>query len=65
MPCVTQNDMARAARLLDQLDNVDAVFGLALDDVPPRVCDVVGLRIMAENTAKHICVLCFTPRDRI
>ena len=58
----TQDDMARAARLLDQLDNVDAVFGLALDDVPPRVCDVVGLRIMAENTAKHIRVLCFTPQ---
>lgn len=58
----TQDDMARAARLLDQLDNVDAVFGLAIDDVPPRVCDVVGLRIMAENTAKHIRVLCFTPQ---
>jgi trimethylamine--corrinoid protein Co-methyltransferase len=58
----TQDDMARAARLLDQLDSVDAVFGLALDDVPPRACDVVGLRIMAENTAKHIRVLCFTPQ---
>lgn len=58
----SQDDMARAARLLDQLDNVDAVFGLALDDVPPRARDVVGLRIMAENTAKHIRVLCFTPQ---
>lgn len=58
----TQGDMARAARLLDQLENVDAVFGLALDDVPPHARDVVGLRIMAENTAKHIRVLCFTPR---
>jgi trimethylamine--corrinoid protein Co-methyltransferase len=58
----TRDDMARAARLLDQLDNVDAVFGLALDDVPPPARDVMGLRIMAENTAKHIRVLCFTPQ---
>jgi trimethylamine--corrinoid protein Co-methyltransferase len=40
---------------------VDGVFGFALDDIPPRACDVVGLRIIAENTNKHIRVLCFTP----
>ncbi len=56
------NDLARVSRLLDQLDNVDGVFGFALDDVPPGARDVVGLRIMAENTRKHIRVLCFTPQ---
>lgn len=54
-------DMAAAARLLDHLPQVDGVFGLSMDDVSPQVRDVVGLRIMAENTAKHIRVLCFTP----
>lgn len=58
----TKDDMARVARLLDQLEHVDAVFGFALDDVPPRARDVVGLRTIAENTAKHIRVLCFTPQ---
>ena len=58
----TKDDMARVARLLDQLENVDGVFGFALDDVPPRARDVVGLRVMAENTKKHIRVLCFTPQ---
>ena len=57
----TKDDMARIARLLDQLEAVDAVFGYAMDDVPPAARDVVGLRIMAENTRKHIRVLCFTP----
>jgi trimethylamine--corrinoid protein Co-methyltransferase len=58
----TSKDMAGAARLLDQLEHVDGVFGFAMDDVPPGACDVVGLRIMAEHTGKHIRVLCFTPR---
>ena len=54
------DDMADIARLVDQLPNLDAVFGLALSDIPPKAQDVVGLRIMAENTKKHIRVLCFT-----
>jgi trimethylamine--corrinoid protein Co-methyltransferase len=54
--------MARMSRLLDQLNNCHGVFGLALDDVPPPAQDVVGLRIIAENTKKHIRVLCFSPK---
>ena len=50
------------SRLLQQLENVDGVFGFAMDDIPPRACDVVGLRIIAENTRKHIRALCFTPK---
>lgn len=57
----TSADMADMARLLDQLDQADGVFGMALSDVPPAARDVVGLRIMAQNTGKHIRVLCFTP----
>ncbi|HUU42202.1 MAG TPA: trimethylamine methyltransferase family protein, partial [Planctomycetota bacterium] len=54
-------DLADCARLLDALDSVDGVFGLALDDVPPGARDVVGLRILAANTTKHVRVLSFTP----
>ena len=57
----TSGDMARWTRLLHHLPNVDGVFGYALEDVPPKIRDVVGLRIMAENTTKHIRVLCFSP----
>ena len=54
-------DMADMARLLDQLEHVDVVFGMAMEDVPPKAGDVVGLNVMARNTSKHIRVLCFTP----
>lgn len=57
----TARDMADFARLLDQLPRVDGVFGVAMNDVPPARRDVTGLRIMADNTRKHIRVLCFTP----
>ena len=56
-------DMEEMARLLDQLPNVAVVFGMSLDDIPPPARDVVGLRAMAENTAKHIRVLCFAPQS--
>ncbi|MBI4028241.1 MAG: trimethylamine methyltransferase family protein [Verrucomicrobia bacterium] len=58
----TSADMADLTRLLDQLENVQGIFGLALDDVPPPARDVVGLKVMAENSSKHIRVLCFSPQ---
>jgi len=58
----SSKDMAKTTRLLHQLENVDGVFGFALDNIPPKASDVVGLRIIAENTNKHIRVLCFTPQ---
>ena len=58
----TSTDMARVARLGDALEHVHGVFGVAMADVPPKARDFVGLRIMAENTTKHLRALCFTPR---
>jgi trimethylamine:corrinoid methyltransferase-like protein len=55
------DDMAHMARLLDQLEHVDAIFGLAMDDVPPPARDVVGLNVMAHNSSKHLRALCFSP----
>lgn len=57
----TSSDMTDMARLVEQLPMVDGVFGMSMADVPPGARDVVGLRIMAENTTKHIRVLSFTP----
>ena len=57
----TSSDMAGMARLLDRLESVHAVFGFSMDDVPPAGRDVAGLNIIAQNTAKHVRVLCFTP----
>ena len=58
----TSKDMADIARLADRLENVHGVFGFSMADVPPAARDFVGLRIMAENTTKHLRALCFTPR---
>jgi len=57
----TSSDMADLARLLDQLDNVDVVFGVALDDVPPPARDAAGLKMMALNSSKHLRPLSFSP----
>ncbi len=57
----TSGDMADIARLMHHLDGVQAVFGLAMSDVYPPAQDVVGLNIIARNTAKHVRVLCFSP----
>ena len=57
----TSGDMARVSRLMDGLDNVQGVFGMAMEDITPNARDVVGLSIMARNTRKHIRAFCFTP----
>lgn len=58
---LVRDDLARISRLIDRLEHADAMFGFAMDDVPPKARDVVGLQVMAENTRKHIRVLSFTP----
>ena len=57
----TSADMADCARLLNQLEHVDGIFGVAMADVIPDACDVMGLKIIAENSSKHIRVFCFSP----
>jgi trimethylamine---corrinoid protein Co-methyltransferase len=59
----TREDMAAYARLLDRLPQVDGVFGMSLADAPPGAADVIGLRVMAANTTKHIRVLCASPES--
>lgn len=59
-PC-TADDLAGMARLLQKLPQVGAIFGMSLADVPPGARDVVGLRVIAENSRKHVRVLSFSP----
>ena len=58
---ITSADLAAFARLIDTLDNVHALVGTAMSDVPPRARDFTGLRVMAENCTKHLRALSFTP----
>jgi len=59
---ITSDDLAGFARLIDTFDDVHALVGTAMSDVPPAARDFVGLRVMAENTRKHLRALSFTPR---
>ncbi|MFW6158548.1 MAG: trimethylamine methyltransferase family protein, partial [Planctomycetota bacterium] len=58
---ITSDDLADWARLVDGLDQVHAIVGTAMADVPPPHRDFVGLRVMAQNTRKHLRALSFTP----
>jgi len=57
---ITSADLADFCRVADTIDPLLAVVGTSLDDVPPACRDVVGFRIMAENTSKHLRPLLFT-----
>ena len=57
---ITEADLAEFARLADAMPSVFAVVGTSVDEVPPTVRDVVGFRIMAEATGKHLRPLLFT-----
>lgn len=57
----TSRDLPRWARLLHYLPNVDGIFSFAMEDVPPKARDVVGLNIISRNSTKHIRVFCFSP----
>jgi len=59
---LTEGDLAAVARLSDNLPNVQGIMGMAMTDVPPKHRDFVGIRIIAENSRKHVRTLCFTPQ---
>lgn len=59
---ITSADLTDIARLCDGLENVQGIMGVAMKDVAPAHRDFTGLRVIAENSRKHIRVLCFTPR---
>jgi len=58
---IKRDDLARISRLCDSLANVQGIMGMAMKDVFPRHRDFVGVRVIAENSLKHVRALCFTP----
>ncbi len=59
-PLLTQ-DLARLTRVADACSEVDGMVGTSVGDVPPPARDVVGFRVMAAHTAKHLRPCIFTP----
>jgi len=59
---IARRDLARFARLIDTLPQVHAIVGTSTDDTPPPHRDFIGLRVMAENTRKHLRALSFSAR---
>jgi trimethylamine--corrinoid protein Co-methyltransferase len=54
-------DLAQLARVVDACDNIHAMVGTSIADCPPTSRDIVGFRIMAENTGKHLRPCIYTP----
>jgi trimethylamine---corrinoid protein Co-methyltransferase len=54
-------DLAVLARVADACGEVDGMVGTSVADVPPAARDVVGFRVMATHTAKHLRPCIFTP----
>jgi trimethylamine---corrinoid protein Co-methyltransferase len=59
---VTSADLSAIGRVSNHLENIQGVMGVAMTDVPPRCRDFVGVRVLAENTRKHVRALCFSGR---
>ena len=59
---IRQQDLADFARVIDALDQVDAIVGTSTEETPPAQRDFVGFHIMARNTSKHLRALSFSPR---
>jgi len=58
---MTAADLAQFTRLLDALEHVHGIVGTSLADYLPVVRDFVGLRILAENSRKHLRPVIFSP----
>ncbi len=54
-------DLAMLTRVADACPEVDGMVGTSVGDVPPPARDVVGFRVMAAHTAKHLRPCIFTP----
>ena len=54
-------DLAMLTRGAEACPEVDGMVGTSVGDVPPPARDVVGFRVMAAHTAKHLRPCIFTP----
>jgi len=54
-------DLALLTRVADACPEIDGMVGTSVADFPPPARDVVGFRVMAMHTAKHLRPCTFTP----
>lgn len=52
--------LARMVRVLDGLPGVHGVVGTSVADMPPGAMGVASMRVLAENTTKHLRPVAFT-----
>lgn len=62
---LTSADLAALTRVADACPEIDGMVGTSVADFPPHARDVVGFRVMARHTAKHLRPCSFTPRGAI
>jgi trimethylamine--corrinoid protein Co-methyltransferase len=55
------SDLALLTRVADACPEIDGMVGTSVADFPPPARDVVGFRVMAMHTAKHLRPCTFTP----
>jgi trimethylamine--corrinoid protein Co-methyltransferase len=54
-------DLAELCRVADGCPDIDGMVGTSVSDYPPPARDVVGFRVMATHTSKHLRPCVFTP----
>ena len=54
-------DLAQLTRVADACPEIDGMVGTSVGDFPPPARDVVGFRVMAMHTSKHLRPCTFTP----
>jgi trimethylamine--corrinoid protein Co-methyltransferase len=54
-------DLARLARVVEALPNIDGMVGTSIGEFPAACRDFVGFQVMARHTRKHLRPCIFTP----
>ncbi len=58
---IKSTDFISFVRIVDSLESVHATVGTSIADYPPFARDMVGFRLMVENSSKHTRPCIYTP----
>ncbi len=59
---ITEPDFVALTRVADAMDQVQAVVGPTISEIPPQFRDFVGCRLLAQHSSKHLRPCIYTPR---
>lgn len=59
------SDLAALTRVAEACAEIDGMVGTSVADFPPNARDVIGFRVMAKHTGKHLRPCSFTPRGAV